>query len=229
MTKHTAKTVSVFLLTLFVACVGFAVPAYAQAVQTVVITQAGSYQLDRNVNVQGDGIEIRASFVTLDLNGFNVIATGTGIVTTAGNLNNIVVINGTVTAQESGIVLQATNSRVEQVTVRAGQRGISVAGSHAIVKRNMVSNTSLGISCSSCIVTENSVENNSNAPGSAGISASSGSLVLENRVTSSAGFALSLDNSTGYANNVLSSNEGREVSGGVQIGNNLCVTSGICQ
>ena len=65
------------------------------------ITQPGSYYLTGNITgVSGKhGIEIVASGVTLDLNGFDLVgATGSfdGVTTTVVNLTNLAVINGSV-------------------------------------------------------------------------------------------------------------------------------------
>lgn len=232
MNQKAAKAVSIFL-TLFVVSVVFFLPAYAQMVRAAVtfepitIGDSGFYRLDRNVSVQGNsGIIIRASNVTLDLNGFNVTASDAGITASGNNLQKIVVINGSVSAGQVGVQLSATNSRVEQVSITGlGARvGINV-GTNSVVKNNIVSGPNLGIVCPGCIVIENTV----NDSGDVGISASNASVVLGNRVTGSEQIGLQLDDTTGYANNVLSGNRLRDVLGGVQIGNNLCATSGICQ
>ena len=73
------------------------------------------------------------------------------------------------------------------------------------------------------------IENTIASFGDAGIWAKVGSLVLGNRISGGAGVGLRLDDTTGYSNNVLRNNKGGDVSGGAQIGNNLCATSVKCQ
>jgi hypothetical protein len=100
-----------------------------------------------------------------------------------------------------------------------------VVGTGAIVKDNtLVNNGDSSIQCRACMVSGNSVR----STGGNGISATEGSLVLGNRVSHSQGVGLLLDATTGYTNNVLSNNTGGDVSGGIQIGTNLCATDTIC-
>src|SRR4029079_13757973 len=67
------------------------------------ITQPGSYYLTGNITgeVGKHGVEITASGVTLDLNGFDLVGVASmgnfdGVSTTVNNLANIAVINGSV-------------------------------------------------------------------------------------------------------------------------------------
>lgn len=62
----------------------------------------------------------------------------------------------------------------------------------------------------------------------AGINAALGSLVKGNTVYLNDGPGLSLGSSVGYTQNVISSNLGGTVAGGVEIGTNLCDTNTIC-
>jgi parallel beta-helix repeat protein len=206
-------------------------PTATQTVSApIVIAEPGSYRLITNILATGgNAIEIQSSFVTLDLNGFHVEATGTGVLTTGTLHEKVVVVNGSITARAGGVLLNASGCRIEHVQV-SGRDGVGISGgsgaaSNCIVRDNTVSGSKVGIECGGCVVSGNTV----GPSGDAGISATVGSLVLGNTVSgTSPGVGLRLDDTTGYTNNVLRGNAGGDVSGGVQIGTNLCATSGIC-
>jgi Periplasmic copper-binding protein (NosD) len=228
------------------ACGLLSTPAYAQvreivqaqssrdqsatSTASIFITEPGSYRLLSNVVATGSNpaIEIRAFSVTLDLNGFLVDAQGGGaaiFATGPTGTSEIVVMNGNVHSAGDGILLQAGNCRVEHVSVdNVGRKGVGIrTGGGCTIRHNTVRASDVGISCIFCAVESNSVI----VAGTAGIEATNGSLVLKNTVNSALGTGLLLDSTTGYANNVMSFN-GNDVSGGVQIGGNLCATNGIC-
>jgi hypothetical protein len=64
--------------------------------------------------------------------------------------------------------------------------------------------------------------------GTAGIYARNGSLVIDNVVRRNDGFGLDGAASTAYSGNALTGNVSGEVSGGIQIGTNLCGTDTTC-
>jgi hypothetical protein len=51
---------------------------------------------------------------------------------------------------------------------------------------------------------------------------------MGNTVRDNSGIGLNLGSNTGYTNNVITSNSGGTVSGGIQMGTNLCNTSTTC-
>ncbi len=100
------------------------------------ITQPGSYYLTGNITgvVGKHGIEIVASGVTLDLNGFDLAGFAgmgpfDGVSVTVGGLSNIAVVNGSVRNWgDEGVSLGTTdaiNCRVEGVLV-AGNMGLGI-------------------------------------------------------------------------------------------------------
>ena len=224
----------------------------------IIINQPGLYRLISNITAQGNAIEIASNDVTLDLNGFSIHAGGAGVITITpppGPRGSIVVVNGTIFAQAGAIVLGTAipgvgDCRIERVLVRgsngSGIRafencivshntiatsngGIVIEGLGAVVKDNtLVNNGGPSIQCRSCVVSGNSVRSTFGGNVLGAIVAKEGSLVLGNTVSFSQGVGLELDATTGYANNVLSNNTGGDVSGGVQIGTNLCATNSIC-
>lgn len=110
------------------------------------IAQAGSYYLAGSVTgvALKHGIEIAASGVTLDLNGFDVVGVTGSLdgINAAGSLLNVTVRNGSVRNWgEDGIDLSSASSRMTRVEgvhssgngvygIRAGDGGL-VVGSHA--------------------------------------------------------------------------------------------------
>ncbi len=125
------------------------------------ITQPGSYYLESNITgvVGKHGVEIAASGVTLDLNGFDlagVPAMGAfdGVSATASNLTNIAVVNGSVRSWGGdGVDLGSsatTNCRVADLLARANAgNGISTSDS------GMVSNCSARFNSGTGIFTGN--------------------------------------------------------------------------
>lgn len=191
-------------------------------VTPITITEPGNYRLITNLNAGGRPfvISIESSDVTLDLNGFSITGLNDAIRATG---SNIAIFNGSINAGDgAGISLGGSNCRVEKLRI-GGRDGMSL-GTNCIVKDNTVQAALTGILCSGCVVSGNTV---STVLGVA-ISATNSSLVLGNTATATGNIALFADDTTGYAQNVLHGNQA-DVSGGVQIGGNLCVTSRICQ
>jgi lipopolysaccharide export system protein LptA len=183
------------------------------------ITEPGNYRLNTNLSGGGRGaISIESSDVTLDLNGFSATATGNVIV---ANGFNIAILNGTISGGEEAIIA-GSNCRVEKLRIAGGADGMSL-GTNCIVKDNTVQAAHTGIVCSGCVVSGNTVSTISDVA----IGVANSSLVVGNTATSTGNIALFADDTTGYAQNVLHGNQA-DVSGGVQIGQNLCVTSKIC-
>ncbi len=130
------------------------------------ITQPGSYYLTGNVTgVAGKhGIEIAASGVTIDLNGFDLVgvpAMGAfdGVTVTVANLVNIAVRNGSVRDWgDEGVdfgTINAINSRVENIRA-SGNAGNGIrAGDGAVVAScTAFDNASSGINAGSgCAIT----------------------------------------------------------------------------
>jgi Right handed beta helix region len=191
-------------------------------VTPITITEPGNYCLITNLNGGGRPfvISIESSDVTLDLNGFSIRGGGPGISAVG---SDVAILNGSINVGDGwGVrVLSGSNCRIEGLRV-GGRDGISLGGTNCIVKNNSVEASRSGIICSGCVVSGNTVS----VLSSVGIDATDSSLVVGNRATGNP--ALSADDTTGYAQNVLRGFTA-DVMGGVQIGQNLCVTSKFCQ
>jgi len=198
--------------------------------QTITITDPGNYRL--NTNLSGGGnlnavISIESSDVTLDLNGFSVSIVGVNDAIRATGFN-IAIFNGSIQADDGfAIDLSGSNCRVEGLRISGGTDGMFLSGPNCIVKDNTVQAAHTGIECfGGCVVSGNTVRTSSEVA----ISATNSSLVVGNTATSAGNIALFADDTTGYAQNVLQGGPlTGDVKGGVQIGQNLCVTSRICQ
>ncbi|MGH9394240.1 MAG: hypothetical protein ACRD1E_08730 [Terriglobales bacterium] len=104
----------------------------------IVICQPGSYRLAGNLVVAAaaaNGIEIEASHVTLDLNGFTLeaagdAATGTGILDAHGlPVDDLTVENGTVAGFQNGIAFSSPSHSavLRSLVVEAGEVGAALA------------------------------------------------------------------------------------------------------
>jgi hypothetical protein len=143
------------IITILLFVVGFQLPAFAQGplappgapaptmltlnqveprtpitnTTAVTISSSGSYYLTTNITVStGDGIDITASQVTLDLNGFTISSTaasanGTGVSLAGGN-TDITILNGHILG--SGFVNGINYSGSAPVNTRVS--GVSVSG-----------------------------------------------------------------------------------------------------
>jgi hypothetical protein len=121
-----------------------------------VIVNSGSYYLTGNILVTTDNtiaISVFASNVTIDLNGFSLVAnvandTNTSGISTGGELANLTVRNGHIDNFGFGVVSFIDNTLLEDLKVtRSKQRGINLIGTTAdfrgVVRRCVVMNTDL--------------------------------------------------------------------------------------
>lgn len=109
--------------------------------------------------------------------------------------------------------------------------GVGIAGTLGMTIRNnsVTENGADGIFVefvfeAASAITGNSIANN----GGDGVQAGSGATVLDNAVYSNSNFGLNLGTSAGYSNNVVRNNTGGEITGGIQIGTNLCGANTTC-
>jgi parallel beta-helix repeat protein len=169
-------------------------------------------------------ISIASSDVTLDLNGFSITSPGRVPAILAAGAN-VAIFNGSIHPGDAAAISFSSGSfcRVEGLRIAGAADGIDlVSTTNCLVKNNTVGAAHIGIQCSGCVVTGNNVSTNF----SPAISAINSSLVLGNTATGDIG--LNADDTTGFAQNVLHGFHA-DVSGGVEIGQNLCVTNKICQ
>jgi len=199
--------------------IGLAQTAQSSDPPTISITEPGNYQL--NTNLSGVLISIGSSDVTLDLNGFSLRGLENVIV---ANGSNVAILNGSIHGADQAISISGSNCRVEGLRISGTEDGIEVSGPNCIVKNNTVQAAHTGIICQAgCVVSGNTVRTIFDVA----ITATNSSLVVGNTATATGSVALVADDTTGYAQNVLNGVQA-DVKGGVQIGENLCVTSKIC-
>ena len=220
----------------------------------VTIDAPGSYRLTGNLEVAATAVhavEITADNVTLDLNGFAIVGPGSGSgsgVVGGSPRENITVVNGTVRDMGASGVYLGDRARVERVrTLNNGGTGIYAWNDSTVSGNTAYNNTGDGIYASNgstvtgntansngddgirggfgITVTGNTVYNN----GGDGISTVSGSTVTGNTARNNTGYGLYLLGSySGYANNVLTGNTLGTVSGGIQMGTNVCGADTTC-
>jgi hypothetical protein len=213
------------------------------------ITQPGSYRLSGNLivpNADTTAIQIAASFVTIDLNGFSIIGptdcsggffpcanqgnfAGNGIETRTNNVYfNVAIRNGTIQGMGgNAILIRGDSVIVENMMCRSNGNGIFVFGtSENIIIRNnnLQRNAGGGIAIDTGLVSDNLVRRN----GSAGIFVEGeGGLILRNNSSFNVGDGIfAAKQNTVYLGNVLVGNGRVPVEGGFSGGQNFCGTGG---
>jgi len=177
------------------------------------ITQPGSYYLTANVTGVSAkyGIEIAASGVTVDLNGFDLVGVPgslDGVAVTPLNLVNVNVRNGSVRSWGgNGInLLDAATSATNVADIVASQNaggGIKMGFGGTITRCTCYNNTGFGIAgASGTVITECA----SNTNGSHGITTGSGCTISRNTVRSNVGDGINFFNQCLVLNNTCSLN-----------------------
>lgn len=182
------------------------------------ISAPGSYYLTTNIiGVSSEyGIEITASDVTLDLNGFSMIAPATansGIIVFSGTTNTVIrngIINGWSSLNDD-IFSEANNTTIENVSVSGAGTGIACLGPGGVIRNCTASlNGEYGIyvAGSGYLVYGNTCfgDNTVNeANGGAIFINASNNRIENNFVTGSgpAGFGIIINSGAGDTNNVV--------------------------
>jgi len=217
---------------------------------TIQREQPGSYRLTTNLvigDANADVIKVHDSHVTVDLNGFSIsgpnICSGMPLTCTALGMGSGVISaeiepgqppptgvhveNGVVRGMgNSGIALAGTSNHVEGIlAVSNGGNGIfDGGGGSTVTKCRVERNRTWGISTRpGSLVSHNVVIQNGTGidPSEfAGPGGKGGSLIVDNVIVENVLGAF-LDSADGYARNVFRGN-GTNVTGGAQIGTNLC-------
>jgi hypothetical protein len=222
----------------------------------VTLSQPGSYRLSGNLIVPDQNttaIEITADNATIDLNGFSIlgpgIANGLGIGISASSRTNIAVLNGTVRGMGDRGVYLGNKARAEGLRLISNSTGIQVGVDSLVKETSALGNRITGIyafgksTVLNNVVTQNGEDgilagddcffqgNTVLGNGRYGIAAGVSSSVLQNTVIGNGNFGLLLSSRTGYAQNVVAENgisTGPQVSGGLQMGTNVCGSDTVC-
>jgi hypothetical protein len=216
------------------------------------INASGSYRLTGNLTVPAneDGIDVTASKVTIDLNGFSISGPGNSGATPIGinavNPSQITVENGTVTGFGAGVEV-GTFSILRNVHADANGNDIIalqslIEGCTANNSSDTTANFGAGITCfGACVISGNNaggnahdgiacngdgcvVTGNTMASNVGGIGidvAGSGGLVTGNTIVNNGAGLSAKDSTTLYGGNVLNGNTSIN-SGGTSQKNNLC-------
>jgi hypothetical protein len=194
------------------------------------IANAGTYRLTGNLSCSSgkSGILVNTGAVTIDLNGFQILGSGSagtfGISVPNAGVGVTLVENGTVEGFGTGISLQG-NSAVKNVRALFNTNAGIAMASDGLIEGCIASannpTTGVGISCGAgCNIWGNTASNNN-----VGIASGGASLILRNTLESNNATALSITGAanatTGYGENVLSFNA-TNVSGGTSMKNNVC-------
>ena len=169
------------------------------------ISSRGRYRLTSSLlnNASANAIEVGASFVDIDLNGFTVRSLmGGGIHTSVNGANFTTVHDGTVFSEQGALIL------LDSAAVR------NVAGLSAAIGIQVGNDSSVTDS-----ITQNC--------GSRGIAAGVGAQVSGNRVVGNQGGGISVGNNSRISGNTVNGNvgdgidtgDGAQVSGNIVVGN----------
>ena len=112
----------------------------------------------------------------------------------------------------------------DNTVIQSAAEGISVQAVSTVARNSVYISGGAGIDA----VTGTIVQNSVSTSGGDGIVCLATCTVLGNKVQSSGGFGLALGTHSGYANNVLFANSGGTVSGGIQLGTNMCGSNTTC-
>jgi parallel beta-helix repeat protein len=211
------------------------------------ITASGSYRLTSKLKppASTDGIDVSASNVTIDLNGFAIIGPGSSAITpvgiSAGGANEVTVENGTVTGFGIGVelgnfgIVKNVHADVNGSGIQTGFDGlvedctannctlaiepaINCGGASTISGNTANGDADIGIACAGngCVISGNTA----NADG-VGIDCSGSGCLISGNVVFNNGTGIEAnDTSTGIGGNVLKNTT--NVSGPHSLENNLC-------
>jgi hypothetical protein len=199
---------------------------------TYTITSPGSYKLSGNLQAKDqntDVIVIASSNVTIDLNGFAILGTADCSMgfpnsqTNNQNFNNITIRNGTIQGIGSvAIVLAGASILVEYMHIRSnGGGGIEIGanfvqGNDIVQHNNVDRNNGDGIHVDGGTVADNVVTYSGNL----GIVLTTG--IVAGNTSLNNNYGLDLGFYAGYRGNVINFNTTIAVSGGKNLGQNLC-------
>lgn len=184
------------------------------------ISSSGSYRLTGNLTGDGthDVIDITASQVTLDLNGFTICCTiGSGI--NASGVGSITVLNGAVTTTGTGPSAWAINlgqgSRVEGVHADSNTYVGILVGDDSVVRNSTANNISgaFGIvSGNNCVLSGNTANGN----GYGILATGSNSQISNNTANnnSTVGINTATGTNSQISNNTANNNSGKGIATG---------------
>jgi len=215
----------------------------------VSINQPGSYRLSGNLTVSGsvNAIEINASEVTLDLNGFAIVGptvcTGTGLscspigsgtgIVTPGAPSGVSVYNGSVRGMFQGIHLNGRANLIEKIRAQGNSDAGIVIGAGTVSNNVASGNGGIGIQVGEGTVIHNTSVDNANngflvSSGTVSHNTASNNLVngiqvsdatvSYNKASDNGAFGLAFILTGGYTGNAMNGNGTLPVSGGVSLG-----------
>ncbi len=183
----------------------------------------GSYRLTSNLivpNENTDGIVVSTPSVTIDLNGFEIVRSGC-----EGAIFDCTPVGGT----GIGIALQGFSSAYRGMVVKngsitgMGSSGVQVGESSTVTGLHVRWCRDLGIGAYAGSTVEGNIVDGSTS----GISVFGASRVQRNVVTNFTNSGILLQADGGYGDNVVKGT-GTTISGGVNMGGNVCNGSATC-
>lgn len=182
----------------------------------------GSYYLSRNIKPSGtkSGVTVTGNNVTIDFRGFSIIGSNNtaGVGINAGSYSQVTIQNGNVIGMGGGGISVGSNSAVHGVHVSGcGGVGIQTGASSVVEDSTVVGSGSEGISATG-LIHGNATDGN----GGNGITAGTNSSVIGNEASGNSGYGVAMQSGSGYGSNVVNNNTKGAITGGTQIGANVC-------
>jgi hypothetical protein len=176
-----------------------------------VIAAPGSYVLTGNLTppAGSNGIDVIAADVTLDLNGFQIFGAGAPLSVGINGLSiGLTVRNGAVTGFDTGISAGAS-SKVFQVRVM-GNTGTGISGSTCLILESTIEANGFGVAAQRCKI-ENNVIVGSAFSGISGM----GNLILHNQIIGNIGGGIFSFGESNITENVINGNGTYGISDGI--------------
>ncbi len=184
--------------------------------QTLTVRDRSSFILLRDLFSAGqDCLVVNANNVTIDLNGFAIIGSGTGRgITASSSLHGVTIRNGTVRGFATGIALAGTGNLIEHVRIAANTDTGLVLGAgslahHVVVQDNFQAGVVLSTACT---FRDGIVQANGNSPTSRGLAAGPGSTVTGNTVWRNFGAGIFSGSGSTVAGNTVLDTSGVGIS-----------------
>lgn len=185
-----------------------------------IITVPGEYEFVTDVTANGtDGIEIRASNVTLDLKGHTLRQAGTGKSAT-GTLgaNNIVIKNGTIIGFDQGVILTGQQNVAENLHLVHNSIGVQFTGDNGFIQGCLIVGQG-GAGVGIVILSGSGVQmiNNQISETENGIWVPNGACAIIHNYVANSKTGLNMSSSTKYQGNVTT-NCPTPFKGGIAVG-----------
>jgi hypothetical protein len=191
----------------------------------ITITAAGSYVVTTNIiptKSTVDAIDVNASRVSINLNGFSIIGpgSGSGVGINGPTHVNISVTNGTVTKMGSRGIVIGHNALVKGVNaLKNGSDGIAAGNNSEIDDCGANSNAGAGLVCGNDCLIQDDV---ASANAVDGMYTGTGGTIIRNTASDNTFYGIHSGSNAGLGKNVMGNNGLGCFDFGTSMGDNVC-------